>query len=217
MAVFDVFNPLQNVKPRFTEEQLSELIQWFDENSKPRVIIDDGEPINVITIENVKEFLELKKYHRRNFHYPSYAEIMKEVEKLKAGIIRMITKDQFIYMLDKWILMPDIKHELKLAFKVFDTEKRNFLETDDLKVIVTTHADVYSESETRELLRDANVCGNGNIFYEDFVESLFSVAPELYQLEVQYLYENPDEDPSVLPEPVTEEKAPTPVTTKNKP
>nr|XP_026495773.1 calmodulin-like [Vanessa tameamea] len=212
MAVSDVFNPLQNVTPRFTEEQLSEIIEWFDENSKPLLIIDNGEPINVITVEKIKDFLDLKKFHRRDFHYPSYAEIMNEVEKLKAGIIRMITKDQFIYMLDKWILMPDIKHELKLAFKVFDTEKRNFLETDDIKVIVTTHADVYSEAETRELLRDANVRGDGNVFYEDFVESLFNVAPELYQLEAQYLYQNPHEDPSVLPEP--EETAPTPIATE---
>ncbi|XP_046969820.1 calmodulin-like [Vanessa cardui] len=212
MAVFDVFNPLKNVTPRFTEEKLSEIIEWFDENSKPLLIIDNGEPINVITVEKIKDFLELKKFHRRDFHYPSYAEIMNEVEKLKAGIIRMITKDQFIYMLDKWILMPDIKHELKLAFKVFDTEKRNFLETDDFKVIVTTYADVFSEAETRELLRDANVRGDGNIFYEDFVESLFQVAPELYQLEAQYLYENPNEDPSVLPEP--EETLPTPTATE---
>lgn len=70
---------------------------------------------------------------------------------------------------------------------MFDSEKRNFLEIDDIKVIVTRYADVFNENETRELLRDANVRGDGNVFYEDFVESLFSVAPELYQLKVYFI------------------------------
>lgn len=65
------------------------------------------------------------RYHRRSFHYPSYAEIMNKVEKLKAGTTRVITKDQFIYVLNEWILMPDIKHELKLAFNVM---KQIFIE-----------------------------------------------------------------------------------------
>ncbi|CAH2092917.1 unnamed protein product [Euphydryas editha] len=210
MAVFNVLDPLQNVSLLFTEEQLADVIAWFDSNSKPYVIIEDEEPFSVITVEKLIQFLDLKKYHRRSFHYPSYAEIMNEIEKLKAGATRMITKDQFIYILNKWVLMPDIKNEIKLAFKVFDTEKRNFLEIDDIKMIVTRYADVFNENETRELLRDANVRGDGNVFYEDFVESLFSMAPELYQLKTEYLYENPDEDPTFFSEPVVEDKSPTP-------
>lgn len=35
------------------------------------------------------------------------------------------------------------------------------------------------------MLRDANVRGDGNVFYENFVESLFSVAPELYEIKVK--------------------------------
>ncbi|CAH0725764.1 unnamed protein product, partial [Brenthis ino] len=206
MSDFDFLNPLQNVSLRLTEQQIAEITEWFDTNSKPLLIINEEEPINAITVDKIKEFLELKKYHRRNFHYPSYAEIMIEVEKLKAGITRMLTKEQFIYMLDKWVIEADIKHEIKLAFKVFDTEKRSFLDIDNVKVIVTTYADVFDEQETRELLRDANVKGDCNVFYEDFVESLFSVAPELYQLKTEYLYEDPNDDPSVPPVVTAEEE-----------
>lgn len=62
MAVFDVFNPMGNVTPRFTEEQLADMIAWFDENAKPLLVINDGEPINVVTIEQFMDFLGLKKY-----------------------------------------------------------------------------------------------------------------------------------------------------------
>lgn len=61
MTVFDVFNPLQNVTPRFTEEQLQDIIEWFDGKAKPLLTINNGEPINVITIEQLVEFLKLKK------------------------------------------------------------------------------------------------------------------------------------------------------------
>ncbi|XP_038222618.1 troponin C, slow skeletal and cardiac muscles-like [Zerene cesonia] len=211
MGTFDVYDPLRNVNISFTEEQLIEISEWFDATAKPRLVINNGDPINVITIDDLKQFLELKKIHRRSFHYPSYGEIMIEAEKLKAGITRMLTKEQMIYMLNKWTLRPNLKHELKLAFKVFDTEKRNFLDIEEIKVIVNSYGDVFNESETLEMLRDANVSGNGNVIYEEFVESLFSLAPELNEIKAEYLYDDPDEDPSVPPEVVSEDVQPPPL------
>lgn len=71
MSVFDIFNPLANLKPRFTEEQLEQIIQWFDENAKPLLVINDGEPINVISIEQLISFLELKKYSTYESYHTS--------------------------------------------------------------------------------------------------------------------------------------------------
>lgn len=39
-------------------------------------------------------------------------------EKLNVSVTRQLTKEQFLYLLDQWIIEPEIKHELKLAFKV---------------------------------------------------------------------------------------------------
>ncbi|KAJ2945618.1 hypothetical protein O0L34_g441 [Tuta absoluta] len=203
MAVFDFLNPLAHITPRFTEEQLEDIVTWFDENSQPLLVINENaEPTNVITIEQLQTFLGLRKLHRRSFHTPSYAEIMKEVEALKMERYRMLIKDQFIYILDKWVVEPDMKHELKLAFKVFDTEERGFLENDFLKETLLTYGEnPLDVNEIIEFLRDADVRGDGNIIYEEFVEILFKLAPELYKLEKEYLYEDPDTDPSIPPLP----------------
>ncbi|RVE45794.1 hypothetical protein evm_009544 [Chilo suppressalis] len=131
---------------------------------------------------------------------------MSEAEKLKAGVLRMLTKEQVIYMLNRWVVGTNLKHELLLAFKVFDTEQRNFLEVNEIESIVTQFGDLFDGQETRELLRDANVRGDGNVYYEYFIETMFSLAPELNEIKVGYLYEDPDEDPSVPPEPVEEEE-----------
>lgn len=60
--MFDVLNPLANIHPRFTEDELNVIVEWFDENAKPQLVINDAEPpTNVITIEKLQKFLELKK------------------------------------------------------------------------------------------------------------------------------------------------------------
>ncbi|VVC92132.1 uncharacterized protein LOC126966272 [Leptidea sinapis] len=222
MNDFDAYNPLSNVKIILTEDQLSEINDWFDQNAKPQLISSEGEPLNVVTINKIQTFMELNKFHRRSFHYPSYGEIMAEAERFKAAVTRMITRDQFIYMINKWTILPDLKHEIKLAFKVFDTENRHFLDIDELKQIVTGYENKFDEMETREMIRDANVRGDGKIFYEDFIESIFSRAPELYdEIKAEYLYDDPEDDPSVekpiiLEEPPPPEPPPPPPPKKGK-
>lgn len=46
------------------------------------------------------------------------------------------------------------------------------------------YGDAFSEAEAREIMRDANVRGDGKVFYADFIESIFGLAPELYKLKV---------------------------------
>lgn len=74
---------------------------------------------------------------------------------------------------------------LNVYFQVFDTENRNYLESDDIKAIVTGFEDGFDDTETIEVLRDADVCGDGRIIYEDFIESIFSNCPELYEEKVK--------------------------------
>lgn len=70
--MFNVLEPLQNVSVLFTEEQLSDIIAWFDSYSKPYIIIEDEEPVNVITVEKLIQFLDLKKYKIKFLvHYSS--------------------------------------------------------------------------------------------------------------------------------------------------
>lgn len=58
------------------------------------------------------------------------------------------------------------------------------MDIEEVQTIVTNYGDVFSEAEVIELMREANVRGDGNVFYEDFIESLFNLAPELYEFKV---------------------------------
>ncbi|KPJ13843.1 hypothetical protein RR48_08657 [Papilio machaon] len=118
-----IVDPLGDKIPRFSEQHLNEILEWFEEKSQPISVPDVDEPIN---------------------------------------------------------------------------ENRTFLDIDEIRVIATSVGQPFDEDETLELLRDANVRGDGNVYYEDFVESLFSLAPELYSIKAEYLFENPEEDPSQI-------------------
>ncbi|CAG4956080.1 unnamed protein product [Parnassius apollo] len=144
-----------------------------------------------------KQVSKVKRFHRREFYYPSYGEVMAVVEKLKNYFPRVLTKEQVLIILDKWVIEANIKHELKLAYRIFDSESRNYLDLDEIRLIVTEFGEPFNENETLELLRDANIRGDGNVFYEDFVDSLFNLAPELSEIKAKYLFEDPNEDPSV--------------------
>lgn len=62
MAVFDYLDPLASITPSFTEEQLQDIVEWFDENSKPLLVINpEEEPIKVITIDQLEIYLGLRK------------------------------------------------------------------------------------------------------------------------------------------------------------
>lgn len=51
-----------------------------------------------------------------------------------------------------------------------------------------SYGDPFDEKELQEFLRDANVRGDGNVYYENFVDSMFVLAPELNELEVRLFY-----------------------------
>lgn len=53
--------------------------------------------------------------------------------------------------------------------------------------MVLAYGEPFNEKELQEFLRDANVRGDGNVYYENFVDSMFVLAPELNELEVRIL------------------------------
>ena len=83
----------------------------------------------------------------------------------------------------------EIEEEIREAFRVFDREGNGFIstqgntvekelkETNDLFIelseVMTSLGDILSDEETDELIAEADIDGDGNINYEEFVEMLF--------------------------------------------
>ena len=67
----------------------------------------------------------------------------------------------------------DIEDEIREAFRMFDREGNGFITSVDLMEIMTSIGDVLSFEEADELIAEADVDGDGNINYEEFVGTIF--------------------------------------------
>ena len=70
----------------------------------------------------------------------------------------------------------DIEEEIREAFRVFDKEGNGFISTAELAAVMMNIGEVLSQEETEELVAEADIDGDGNVNYEEFVAMIFREA-----------------------------------------
>jgi calmodulin len=68
----------------------------------------------------------------------------------------------------------ETESDLLEAFKVFDKNESGVISADELKHILTNLGEALSEQELEDAFFEANVKGDGNIKYEDFIKIIMS-------------------------------------------
>lgn len=63
----------------------------------------------------------------------------------------------------------DNEEELREAFRIFDKEGNGFITSAELRHIMMNLGEKLTEEECDEMIREADVMGDGNINYEEFV------------------------------------------------
>jgi calmodulin len=138
-----------------TEEQRDELKEAF--------AIYDTNNDGVISTR------ELGTVLRQLGQNPTEAEILEMIKDLDKDKNSSISFDEFaILMVDK-MKNVDTEQEVRDAFRVFDVNGNGFLSADELRHVATNLGEKLTEEEANEMIRSANVDGNGQINYEDFV------------------------------------------------
>ena len=64
----------------------------------------------------------------------------------------------------------DSAEEIKEAFKVFDKDGNGFISAAELRHIMTNLGEKLSDEEVDEMIREADIDGDGQINYEEFVK-----------------------------------------------
>ena len=68
----------------------------------------------------------------------------------------------------------DNEEELREAFRIFDKEGNGFITASELRHIMMNLGEKLTEEECDEMIREADVMGDGNINYEEFVTMMMS-------------------------------------------
>jgi len=84
-----------------------------------------------------------------------------------------ISFDEFVWLMQQDNHDEDIEDEIRDAFRVFDREGHGYISVVDLKDVLTLMGERLTLEECEELLDEADIDRDGNIFYDEFIAMIF--------------------------------------------
>jgi len=142
---------------QLSEEQLSEFKEAFSLFDK------DGD--GNITSQ------ELGTVMRSLGQNPTEAEISEIIKTLEGDTINF---DEFVKIMVVKMKDTESEEEIKEAFKVFDKDGTGVISAAELRHVMTNLGEKLTDTEVDDLIKEADVDGDGQINYEEFVKLMLS-------------------------------------------
>jgi calmodulin len=101
------------------------------------------------------------------------SQIISEADPNNTG---MITFEQFLDIYAVRAKEPNSEEDLIEAFKIFDSDGSGTISADELRTVMMTLGEKLSREEAEAMIKEADVDGDGNINYKEFVNTLVSKA-----------------------------------------
>jgi len=103
---------------------------------------------------------------------PTEAELADMINSIDTDGNGVITFIEFVKLMVSKSRNADSEEELMEAFKVFDRNGDGYVNAAELRHVLTHIGEKLDEDEVDDLLREADVDGEGQIKYADFVKIL---------------------------------------------
>ena len=145
---------------QLTEEQIAEFKEAFSLFDK------DGD--GTITTK------ELGTVMRSLGQNPTEAELADMINEVDADGNGTIDFPEFLTMMARKMKDTDSEEEILEAFKVFDKDGNGFISAAELRHIMTNLGEKLTDEEVDEMLREADIDGDGQINYEEFVKVMMA-------------------------------------------
>lgn len=143
-----------------TEEQIAEFKEAF------QIFDKDGD--GSITTK------ELGTVMRSLGQNPSEEELKNMIEDVDADGSGTIDFKEFLGLMARKMKETDTEEELIEAFKVFDKDGNGLISAHELRFVMTTAGEALTDEEIDDLIREADIDGDGYIDYEEFVKMMMS-------------------------------------------
>ena len=158
---------------QLTEEQIAEFKEAFSLFDK------DGD--GCITTK------ELGTVMRSLGQNPTEAELQDMISEVDADQNGTIDFPEFLNLMARKMKDTDSEEELKEAFKVFDKDQNGFISaaeycvhpiylqfTFQLRHVMTNLGEKLTDEEVDEMIREADIDGDGQVNYEEFVRMMLA-------------------------------------------
>ncbi|EDO05489.1 EF hand calmodulin family protein [Babesia bovis T2Bo] len=105
---------------------------------------------------------------------PTEAELADMINDIDTSGTGAIDFPEFLILMARKMKEGDTEEELVQAFKVFDRDGNGFISAQELRHVMTNLGEKLTNEEVEEMLREADVDGDGKINYEEFVKLMIS-------------------------------------------
>ena len=101
-------------------------------------------------------------------------EIKEIIKKMDLEGKKQINYEEFLTIINQREKDVDEEEEVLKAFKVFDKEGNGLININELKDIMLSMGNNWSENEINEMFAEADIDMDGYLNYEDFVRTMMS-------------------------------------------
>ncbi|XP_027714770.1 calmodulin-A-like [Vombatus ursinus] len=145
---------------QFSEEQIAEFKEAFS--------LFDKDSDGCITTK------ELGTVMRSLGQNPTEAELKNMIGEIDTDGNGTIDFPEFLSMMAKKMKDTDSEEEIREAFRVFDKDGNGLVSAAELRHVMTKLGEKLTDDEVDEMIREADVDGDGQVNYEEFVRMLIS-------------------------------------------
>jgi calmodulin len=143
-----------------TEDKIAEFKEAFEIFDKDR----DG----FITIKELGEIM------KNLGQTPTDAELQDMINEVDIDGNGNIDFKEFLGLMARKMRDTDTEEELIEAFKVFDRDSNGLISSQELKHVMTSLGEKITDEEVEEMIREADIDGDGYINYEEFVRMIIN-------------------------------------------
>merc|ERR1711898_75185 len=105
---------------------------------------------------------------------PTEAELQDMINEVDVDGSGTIDFPEFLNLMARKMKDTDSEEEIKEAFKVFDKDGNGFISAAELRHIMTNLGEKLTDEEVDEMIREADIDGDGQINYDEFVKIMMS-------------------------------------------
>ncbi|KAK9913353.1 hypothetical protein M0R45_037171 [Rubus argutus] len=111
---------------------------------------------------------------RPDLRNPTESELHDMIVEVDADGNGTIDFPEFLNLMARKMRDTESEEELKEAFRVFDKDQNGSISADELRHVMTNLGEKLTDEEVDEMVREADVDGDGQINYEEFVKVMMS-------------------------------------------